>query len=121
MEPVTIQTDKKTFAIAQVCHQANKAWCELNGDNSQKDWDEAEPWQRQSAIKGVVFAIDTPDAPESAQHQAWLTDKISDGWIYGEEKDSVKKTHPCLVPFEELPLYQQKKDVLFRAIVKALS
>lgn len=41
--------------IAKTCHQANKAWCEANGDNSQKDWDEAEDWQRDSAIKGAEF------------------------------------------------------------------
>lgn len=121
MEPVTVQADKKVFAIAQVCHQANKAWCELNGDNSQKDWNEAEPWQRESAIKGVVFTIDNPDAPESAQHDAWARDKVDAGWVYGDVKDGDNKTHPCLVPFEQLPVHQQKKDVLFRAIVKALS
>jgi hypothetical protein len=36
-------------------------------------------------------------------------------------KDAELKTHPCLVPFEELPKFQQQKDRLFRAIVKALT
>jgi hypothetical protein len=26
----------KIEQIARMCHQTNKAWCELNGDNSQK-------------------------------------------------------------------------------------
>ena len=34
------------IAIAIACHQANKKWCELNGDFTQKDWSEAEQWQR---------------------------------------------------------------------------
>lgn len=106
--------------IAKVCHQANKAWCESEGDFTQKDWDEAEQWQRDSAIKGVEFRLANPDAPQSAQHDAWSNDKIADGWVYGEVKDSAAKTHPCLVPFEQLPLFQQKKDKLFQAVVDAL-
>jgi hypothetical protein len=46
--------------IAKVCHEANKAWCEANNDYSQKSWDEAEHWQRDSAIKGVEFALANP-------------------------------------------------------------
>lgn len=107
-------------SIAIMCHEANKAWCEVNGDFSQKSWFEAEEWQRDSAIKGVQFAIDNPDAPDSAQHDAWSADKIAAGWTYGPVKDAEAKTHPCLVPFEKLELFQQKKDKLFRAIVNAL-
>lgn len=107
--------------IAKVCHQANKAWCEASGDASQKDWDAAEEWQRDSAIKGVQFAIDNPDAPESSQHDAWMADKVADGWKYGEVKDAAAKTHPCIVPFEQLPYHQQAKDKLFKAIVHALA
>ena len=107
--------------IAKVCHETNKAWCEVNGDYSQKSWDEAEDWQRQSAIKGVEFRVSNPEAGEDAQHNAWMQDKINDGWVYGEVKDTEKKTHPCIVPFKELPLFQQQKDKLFCAIVDALS
>jgi hypothetical protein len=106
--------------IAVVCHQANKAWCEANEDYSQKDWEQAEDWQRDSAIKGVEFAIANPDAGDSAQHDAWSADKVADGWFFGDVKDPVKKTHPCLVPFDQLPEFQQKKDRLFRAIVNSL-
>jgi len=52
---------------------------------------------------------------------AWLEDKKKDGWVYGEVKDAEAKTHPCIVPFEELPEFQKKKDALFCAIVDSLS
>lgn len=110
----------KVISIAFVCHQANKAWCIQNGDNSQKDWNEAEEWQRDSAIKGVQFRLDNPEAGKSAQHDAWMADKVADGWVYGETKDAEAKTHPCIVPFGELPEFQQKKDALFCGIVDAL-
>lgn len=110
----------KTEEIAKVCHEANKAWCEANDDYSQKPWNEAEEWQRDSALKGVAYALANPDAPASAQHDAWSADKIADGWSYGPVKDATLKQHPCLVSFEELPEFQQKKDNLFKAIVTAL-
>ncbi len=106
--------------IAQVCHQTNKLWCEINDDFSQKDWDDAEDWQRESAIKGVKFRIRNPDAGHDAQHNSWMQEKIDAGWVYGKVKDAKAKTHPCIVPFEELPEFQQKKDALFCAIVDAL-
>jgi hypothetical protein len=110
----------EVLQIAMVCHQANKAWCEANDDNSQKDWHGAEEWQRQSAIMGVEFRLNNPNAGKDSQHNAWMQDKINDGWVYGDVKDAVAKTHPCIVPFEQLPEFQQKKDALFCAIVDSL-
>ena len=71
-------------------------------------------------MKGVQFKLDNPDAGDSAQHDAWSADKIADGWVYGPTKDEELKTHHCLVPFDKLPEFQQKKDRLFGAIVKSL-
>ena len=105
--------------VAQVCHEANRAYCETLGDFTQKPWAEAEDWQRQSAISGVRYAIAFPGAPASAQHDAWLSDKKKDGWRYGPVKDPAKKEHPCFVPFEELPMEQRIKDHLFKSVVNA--
>lgn len=112
--------NNKIVVIAAMCHAVNKAWCEANGDDSQNEWENAAGWQRESAIKGVEYAINNPESGDDAQHNAWMADKIADGWVYGLEKDPSKKTHPCIVPFEQLPEFQQKKDKLFRAIVNAL-
>ena len=106
--------------IAKACHEANRIWCQANGDYTQKNWEEAEQWQRDSAIAGVKFRLDNPDAGSDAQHNAWMQDKLKDGWVYGAEKDAEKKTHPCIVPFDDLPDFQKKKDKLFCSIVDAL-
>ena len=107
--------------IAHVCHEANRAWCRANGDLSQKSWDEAEQWQKESAINGVLFRLNNPNSGNDAQHNAWMAEKIAQGWIYGETKDADAKTHPCLVSYEDLPFIQKKKDALFIAIVEALT
>lgn len=111
----------KIESIARVCHEANRGWCAANGDHSQAEWDQAAAWQRDSAIKGVEFALANPEAPPSAQHDAWMADKVREGWIHGPTKDPVAKTHPCIVAFEQLPKHQQAKDHLFRAVVRSLA
>ena len=71
-------------------------------------------------MKGVEFRLNNPEAGHDAQHNSWMEEKINDGWVYGDVKDAEKKTHPCIVPFDELPEFQKKKDGLFCAIVDAL-
>lgn len=105
--------------IAEVCHETNRAYCDTIFDRSQKSWADAAEWQRQSAIKGVQFALDNPDAPASSQHEAWLADKERDGWKFGDVKDAEKKEHPCMVPYDQLPIEQRIKDHLFKAVVRA--
>lgn len=105
--------------IARVCHEANRAWCEANGDTSQVPYDHAEGWQRDSAIEGVQAALE--GATPEQLHESWCAAKVRDGWVYGEVKDAVAKTHPCLVRYDLLPEDQRLKDHLFGAIVGALS
>jgi RyR domain len=103
--------------IARLTHTVNKIWCEYNGDFSQKDWEDAPDWQRESAISGVIFHLNNPDADDSASHNEWMKFKLEEGWTYGPVKYADKKEHPCMVPFDQLPPEQQFKDKLFRTIV----
>ena len=43
-------------------------------------------------------------------HENWALARIKEGYTYGTEKDSVKKTTPCLVPYEELPEEEKEYD-----------
>jgi hypothetical protein len=105
--------------VAILCHETNRAYCALLGDNSQPPWAQAPAWQSESAMKGVEFHLAKPDATEAASHESWLEQKRADGWTYGPVKDAEKKTHPCFVPFTSLPAEQQVKDALFKSIVSA--
>ena len=107
-------------AVAKICHEANRAYCQSLGDLSQQPWDEAPEWQRSSAIKGVSFHVANPLANASASHECWLEEKRSTGWTYGPVKDAEKKEHPCFRPFLDLPIEQQAKDMLFKHVVDSL-
>lgn len=110
----------KPEQIAQVCHEANRAFCRTLGDNSQLPWDEAPEWQRKSAIEGVLFRMKNPGAAPAQMHQSWLDAKLRDGWRFGPVKDPEKKEHPCMLPYRDLPFEQRQKDFLFSAIYDAL-
>lgn len=43
-------------------------------------------------------------------HDTWAAGRISEGWTYGETRDDVRKTSPCLVPYEELPENEKEYD-----------
>jgi len=106
------------YNIARVCHEANRAFCATLGDMTQMEWDKAPMWQKQSALNGVYAHLcHKGPMPPGESHRLWMEEKTRKGWIFGEEKDPEKKTHPCMVPFEQLPIEQQMKDHLFGSIV----
>lgn len=107
-----------TKDIARLAHEVNRAYCKACGDNSQMPWEDAPDWQKESCLNGVEFHMKNPKASPEDSHANWLKEKIADGWTYGEEKDAEKKTHPCCVPYDELPVEQKAKDHIFRAIVR---
>lgn len=106
--------------IAQVAHEVNKAYCEALGDSSQPSWDDAPDWQKSSAVKGVEFHLENPDASPSASHESWMAQKTEEGWKYGPVKNPETKEHPCYVPYDQLPVEQRAKDFLFRQIIHSL-
>ncbi len=116
-------TSSDVEAIAKVCHEANRAWSELLGEEAQPKWEDAPDWQRSSAIHGVEFhwsalKYGAQTSPRQS-HVNWLKEKEAQGWKYGPVKDPEKKEHPCFVPWEELRESQKLKDYLFLAIIEA--
>lgn len=106
--------------IARVTHEANRAYCVALGDFSQVEWEVAPVWQQDSAIAGVAAKRANPSMTAADQHESWLAHKVTDGWVYGEVKDADAKTHPCMVPYGQLPAKQRAKDHIFGAICAAM-
>jgi hypothetical protein len=106
--------------IARVAHEVNRAYCVALGDGSQPTWEEAPEWQQRSAVGGVNFHRNNPEAGPEASHESWMAEKLADGWKHGLAKNPEKKEHPCILPFGQLPEEQRAKDFIFRAVVHAL-
>ena len=106
--------------IARVVHEANRVMQDIDGDEAPSlPWHAETDHIRGSAVAGVRAA--RGGATPEQLHETWCEDKLAAGWRYGEIKDADAKTHPCLVPYAELPEHQQAKDRLFLAIVGALA
>lgn len=43
-------------------------------------------------------------------HDVWAQGRIREGWTYGEMRDDVAKTNPCLVPYDQLPDSEREYD-----------
>lgn len=108
--------------IAQVCHEANRAITRIVQDVPvQPPWDEAPEEMIRSSVQGVVWRMNNPTAPASAQHDEWMRAKLADGWTLGPKKDPERKTHPALISYGDLPEAVKRKDAVFSAIVLALA
>jgi predicted ThiF/HesA family dinucleotide-utilizing enzyme len=45
------------------------------------------------------------------EHDLWRKAKEADGWIYGEQRDENKRTHPDLVSWDDLPEGEREKNL----------
>ena len=109
-----------TEEIAEFIHETLSVWLRVRGGEPHPSWADTPDWMRTSTIESVEHVLQNPDAGPGMQHIQWMAQKKRDGWTYGEVKDADAKTHPMLVPFEDLPDDERAKDALMIAIVKAL-
>ena len=54
------------------------------------------------------------------EHQRWTSDRRLNGWRFGDVRDDVRKTHPDIRPFEELPLAAQDYSRQFIDLLDAI-
>ncbi len=125
---VIIMTKRYEFdvwAIAEVCHEANRALTRNIADPNvpvQPVWAAAPEDMKRSSIVGVQFHMDNPDVTAEGSWVSWKKQKIADGWTWGEKRDDAKKTHPMIVEtYDQVPIATRYKDALFAGIVKALT
>jgi hypothetical protein len=43
-------------------------------------------------------------------HDVWARGRMAEGWHYGPRRDDVRKEHPSLVPYEQLPESEKEYD-----------
>jgi RyR domain len=82
-----------------------------------------EPWdQRDEAFRSQFLRVierqcgpDRKSSPEEL-HDDWVFAYAKMGWSFGWERDPVAKTHPDMVPFDQLEQREQDKDAVFVAL-----
>ena len=51
-------------------------------------------------------------------HDHWALQRIADGWRFGPNRDDLTKTHPDLIPYDDLP--EPEKEYDRRSVVETL-
>ena len=116
---VDIVDDDKLALICRVVHEALRAFKAGIGQADLPTWKRAPKWMKSATRDSVLSVIQNPDQTSKFQHEQWVAQKRADGWKYGKTKDTKAKTHPLLIPYEELDPNEQLKDALLIATVKA--
>jgi hypothetical protein len=82
-----------------------------------------EPWNRRDEAFRLQFldvierqcGPDRSDSPEDL-HEDWVRAYAEMGWTYGPERNTKTKTHPDMVPFDDLGWQERNKDAVFVAL-----
>lgn len=80
-------------------------------------WDDRED-DFQYQFLEVIFkqCSDARETNPAVLHQMWVDKYAEMGWVYGEKRDPVAKTHPDMVPYDELNQLERDKDEVFAAL-----
>lgn len=111
--------DYTVAEVARICHEANRALQIAIGEARNPHWERLDVDLRNSTIRGVLAALDGKGPRE--MHEAWVAERMEQGWVHGEKLDRKKKVHPQLVAYDALPPEQKDKDRVFIAIVSVLA
>jgi hypothetical protein len=119
--------------IAWIIHEAHRAFQMTtplypNHVMPAPPWVTMTKWQKETVI-GLVRIVkrETADTVPSKvpdhilaeiAHQEWVARMCGKGWTWGEGKDPLNKTHPCLVEWSRLPVHDQAKTLQAVAIAK---
>lgn len=66
-------------------------------------------------VIAMMCGDDRKSDPEEL-HDDWVRAYEVMGWVYGPVRDADAKTHPDMVPYDELGLAEQMKDAVFVAL-----
>lgn len=80
-------------------------------------WDDREKPFKDQFLK-VIQKQCGPDRSSDPEHlhNTWMEAYFEMGWVYGEVRDTEKKTHPDLVPYWDLGQLERDKDAVFVAL-----
>jgi hypothetical protein len=80
-------------------------------------WDEREEDFKEQFL-AVIERQCGPQRSGSPQelHGSWMQAYFDRGWTYGPERDVETRTHPDLVPYDQLEPRERNKDAVFVAL-----
>lgn len=108
---------EKHITAAKITNAVNNALRMHFNEPANPNWEELDEESKHRALVGIAKAAENPDMTPQECHKLWIESMAADGYRYGEEIDYVRKEHPAMVPYVQLPEPQKLKTQLFLAIV----
>jgi hypothetical protein len=121
---VILPDDEYITMVARYATELNRTVRMMDGQDAGPPFTELEksdPEKYEGVRAAVRHALYSPYYSGSnpiEQHNAWVYAKLKLGWTYGPREDKNKKTHPCLLPYDELSVIDRFKDVVFGETVQ---
>jgi hypothetical protein len=106
-------------ACGRHAHEGHRTYRELMGDLSHKPWSELGEEEKAPVRLAVIGIVEGDDDAERS-HNRWVQSLTSQGWKQGPKKDWETKTHPNLVPWDELSIETQELNQMFVRSVKSM-
>ncbi len=80
-------------------------------------WDEREDDFRDQFIDVIYRQCgDQRSSSPEELHGGWMQAYFENGWVYGDNYNPELRTHPDLVPYEQLGQLEKDKDAVFVAL-----
>jgi hypothetical protein len=108
------------YTVARMVHAVNVVYQEIEDDVAPSSYRlENESPDKQASVVSGVRRLRMGMSLEQ-DHAAWCEDMTAMGFVHGEKKDpsAVPPTHPCLVPWDDLPESQKRKARMRLAIIR---
>jgi hypothetical protein len=103
-------------SLARVCYDAVRAYGLTIGEPYVR-WEHARAWDRESFAGAVAYLLEVPKADVADLHGNWLASREQRGWQHGQTRDEMKRLHPAMVPWAEVPERERLKFELVYRIV----
>jgi hypothetical protein len=71
--------------------------------------------------ENVTLTDDEVELLARLEHERWITERTAAGWTYAPTRNEMKKTHPNLVPYDDLDERTRDKDRRVAARLPALA
>ena len=63
-----------------------------------------------SGVKLPEHLLELTEKIAENVHENWSLGRMKEGWVYGQTRNDTEKTHPCLVPYDQLPDSEKEYD-----------
>ena len=114
-----IMNDIDFEKITELIYEATRK--EQNWSNRRivpEEWSKRNKNFRDQMINVIkhYYNIGSIPTPEEA-HNSWWREYEKMGWKCGKVRDVINKTHPDMIPYEDLPQDEKEKDAIFLTFV----